>query len=95
MMFRPNISEDEQMLFIFTKETQQNFWMKNTLVALDMLYFDKNKILVEIKESIPPCKTNPCKIYTTKSDKIQFVAEIKAGVIKKLNIKLGSKLEVN
>lgn len=49
LMFRKKLNKDEGMLFKFTDEQIRNFWMKNTLIDLDIGYFDKNKNLIDIK----------------------------------------------
>ena len=38
------------MLFIFNEELVREFWMKNTLINLDIGYFDKNKKLIDIQQ---------------------------------------------
>lgn len=50
LMFRTKLKKDEGMLFIFADEQIRQFWMKNTLINLDIGYFDKNKKLIDIQQ---------------------------------------------
>lgn len=50
LMFRTKLKNDEGMLFVFADEQIRQFWMKNTLINLDIGYFDKNKRLVDIQQ---------------------------------------------
>ncbi len=89
MMFRPNIKENQAMLFAYESPRKMYFWMKNMLIPLDILFFDKNKKLVEIKKNVPPCLTSDCPTYPTQLNNSQFVLEIKSGLADSLNIKVG------
>ena len=64
-------------LFIYQKPQHVSYWMKNTLIPLDILFFDKNKRLVKIIHSAKPCKSALCQRYT--ADQIQYVLELNAG----------------
>ena len=50
LMFRKKLKNNEGMLFIFNEELVREFWMKNTLINLDIGYFDKNKKLIDIQQ---------------------------------------------
>lgn len=50
LMFRKKLNNNEGMLFIFSDEQIRSFWMKNTLIDLDIGYFDKKKILIDIQQ---------------------------------------------
>jgi uncharacterized membrane protein (UPF0127 family) len=62
-MFRPSLAKDRGMLFVFSEKDQHAFWMKNTLIPLDMIRLDEKYTIVDIQEA-QPCKQDPCKIYT-------------------------------
>lgn len=53
LMFRQKLNNNEGMLFVFTDEQVREFWMKNTLISLDIGYFDKNKKLIDIQQMSP------------------------------------------
>lgn len=92
MMFRPHVADSQAMLFIYARPTKMSFWMKNTLVPLDMLFFDQKGILQEIKHNVPPCRSQTCPIYPSKHTDNQYVLEIRGGQAKHRQIHVGDKL---
>ena len=48
LMHRPRLSKDDGMLFLYPHEDERSFWMKNTLIALDIAYFDARGNLVNV-----------------------------------------------
>lgn len=92
LMFREQMAADRGMIFLFGEEAMQAFWMKNTLIPLDILYFDSKFRLVSAQTDVPPCKADPCPSYPT-SAPAQYVLELNAGMADKLGVKVGDKLE--
>ena len=94
LMFRKNLNLDKGMLFIFPNESKVSMWMKNTLVPLDIIFISKNYKIVDI---INNAKAMSKDILTSKV-KAKYALEINAGLVKKLNIKIGNNIyfeEVN
>jgi hypothetical protein len=89
LMFKGGLKDDEAMLFIYQQQGKVSMWMKNTFISLDMLFIDKDKKIRHIAENTEP--------YSTKSISskypVKYVLEIKAGDVKKNNIKVGNKVE--
>lgn len=50
------------MLFVFPSDSGRGFWMKNTLVPLDIAFFDVEGILVD-RLAMDPCTGDPCPVY--------------------------------
>ena len=86
LMFRKNLNLDKGMLFIFPNESKVSMWMKNTLISLDIIFISKNHKIVDI---INNTKAMSKEILTTKVN-AKYVLEINAGLVKKLNIKIGN-----
>lgn len=90
LMNREELLENNGMLFYFPFADKQSFWMKNTLIPLDILFIDDNKI-VDIKKNFLPCKNDSCEIYTS-TKPAKYVLEINSGLSDKFNIKEGDKV---
>lgn len=91
LMFRKNLSKHQGMLFIFPDEKGQAFWMKNTLISLDILWVDREKKIVYYFDEVPPCYTATCPLYEPPSSiQAPYVIEIQAGLRKKLKLNMGT-----
>ena len=91
LMFRDSMPDDHGMLFIFPNEAPRSFWMKNTRIPLDIMYFDKDLRMVSISADTPPCKVRRCPSYPSKGPAM-YVLELNAGMAKKLGIGEGDTL---
>mgnify|MGYP003944607301 CR=1 FL=1 len=88
LMFRKSIPGDYGMLFVYNDEQIRGFWMKNTLVHLDLIFLDKNKQVVDMILNVPPCKADPCQTYASDKE-AQYVIELRGRRAKELNLKIG------
>ncbi|MFA7676399.1 MAG: DUF192 domain-containing protein [Candidatus Shapirobacteria bacterium] len=79
------------MLFIFGYETELPFWMKDTLIPLDMIWLNKDGKIVDIKTAN---ETNSTKIYQNQS-KAQYVLELNANDSQKINLKIGDFIDLS
>ncbi len=78
LMFREKVLPDQGMLFVFEREGVHQFWMKNTLVPLDMIWLDSAKRVIYIAANVPPCKEDPCPSYGPDVP-ARYVLELRAG----------------
>jgi len=92
LMFRLKLALDQGMLFVFEQEGPYSFWMKNTLIPLDMLWLDKDHKIVHIARNVPPCKADPCPSYAPDRPG-SFVLELTAGAADVYGLKLFDRLE--
>lgn len=88
---RKKINQDQGMLFVFTRNEPQSIWMKGMRFPLDIIWLDKDKKAIWIKENAEPCEEGNCEIFTSDKD-AKFVLEINAGEAKKLGLKIGEVL---
>ena len=87
-MFRKSLDRFSGMLFVYDHEQEVNFWMRNTIIPLDLLFFDSKGVLKNAhRNAITFDLTN---IYGGNS--IQYVLEINAGMFDKLGIKPNSEI---
>jgi YVTN family beta-propeller protein len=91
LMFRNHLPWNAGMLFAFNEEEPQTFWMKNTLIPLDMIFVDSSSKIIDIKENVPPCEQEECPNYTS-IEPAQYVLEVNAGFVQEKGIKIGDRL---
>ena len=93
LMYRKSMDDDAGMLFIFEDAQPRAFWMKNTLIPLDILYFDQNRRLVSISANTPPCKNTTTRCPSYPSGKpTKYVLEINAGLSEQHGFEPGDEL---
>ena len=92
LMFRDAMAEDRGMLFIHDAQEPQAYWMKNTKIALDILYFDNDRKLVAQQRDVPPCSLgDACPSYPSNAP-ARYVLELNAGQAEKLKLQDGATL---
>ena len=74
LMFRKSLCENCGMLFIFKEEEKLSFWMKNTLIPLNIIFISEDLKVVDMA-TLEPCRKDPCETYTSK-EKALFVLEV-------------------
>jgi len=94
LMFRDSMPADQGMLFIFPNEAPRSFWMKNTRIPLDIMYFDKDLEMVSISADTPPCRVSRCPSYPSKAPAM-YVLELNAGTASELGVGVGDRLTVD
>lgn len=94
LMYVNELPPDEGMLFIFNDERARSFWMKNTLIALDILYFSADRKLVSAQLDAQPCRADPCRSYPS-TGPAKYVLELNAGVGRDLALKPGDEIVIN
>lgn len=94
LMMRTTLAPDRGMLFVFPRIGPQAFWMKNTLIPLDILYFDTERRLVSMQLDVPPCKADPCPTYPSDAP-ATYVLELSAGTAQRIGAKPGDVLKID
>ena len=90
LMFSPPLPAKSGMLFLFEDMKPRTFWMKNTPIALDMLFFDDSGRLVTL---ISNAKPNTMTLLHSRVA-ARYVLEISGQEASRLNIKIGSRLHL-
>jgi hypothetical protein len=92
LMFRDQMDADAGMLFLFEQQGPQAFWMKNTRIPLDILYFDNSWKLVGWSLDTPPCSLgNQCPSYPSQAP-ARYVLELNAGTAARIGAQFGDRL---
>ena len=94
LMFRDKLPDGTGMLFIHDREEPQAYWMKNTRIPLDILYFDSALKLVSQQRNVPPCSAgNACPSYPSQRP-ARYVLELNAGEAERLKLENGTELQL-
>ncbi len=92
LMFRDAMADDHGMLFIHDRQEPQAYWMKNTRIPLDILYFDRDRRLVSQQRDVPPCSAGDrCPPYPSRAP-AQYVLELNASQAARLGLQDGALL---
>lgn len=92
LMFRDELPDGHGMLFIHDELAPQAYWMKNTRIALDILYFDDDRRLVSQQRDVPPCSAGDrCPSYPSDAP-ARYVLELNAGEAARLGLDDGAEL---
>lgn len=94
LMNRTEMAADHGMLFVFQDDAPRAFWMKNTKIPLDMLFFDAERKLVSVQHDVPPCLADPCPGYSSGAP-ARYVLELNGGRARKLGVQSGDELSIH
>jgi uncharacterized membrane protein (UPF0127 family) len=89
LMFRKKLAKNAGMLFVYDRPARMAFWMKDTLIPLDLLFFTADGTLVYIH---PMAKPHDLTLIGPDRDDICAVLEIAGGEAARQNIKVGQKI---
>lgn len=92
LMFREKVFSDQGMLFIFEEDGIHSFWMKNTLVYLDILWLDSAKRVIHIEANAPPCPEEPCPSYGPRIP-ARYVLELRGGSAEENGIRVSDRVQ--
>jgi uncharacterized membrane protein (UPF0127 family) len=94
LMDRTEMAPDHGMLFVFEDDAPRAFWMKNTKIPLDMLFFDADRRLVSVQHDVPPCTADPCPGYSSGAP-ARYVLELNAGQARTRGVAPGDALQIH
>ena len=89
LMFRKSLEKNSGMLFIFSNDEIQFFWMKNTFIPLDMIFISSKLKITDIYYSAKP---NNDSTIASKAP-ARFVLEVNAGMADRCKLKNGTKVK--
>lgn len=81
---------DQGMLFIFPLQDVHTFWMRNTLVSLDMIFVDRSRSVVGILRDVPTQNDDRRTVGLPST----YVVELNAGSANRLGIAVGSEMKI-
>jgi len=90
LMFRKSMADKEGMFFIFDRDEIRHFWMRNTLIPLDMVFIDSKFSVVDIHRNAKPLDET----VISSRKPARYVLEVNAGKVDQCRIKSGSNIKV-
>src|SRR3989338_2758642 len=94
LMFRQSMPLNRGMLFVFKDQQPRLFWMKNTLIPLDMIFIDANWRVVKLIQSAEHCKEDTCPTYDSERP-AKYVLEVNSGQIREKEVKIGARVQTS
>ena len=92
LMYRQCLPPNQGMLFSFNRPRYAQFWMKNVVISLDMLFLYQGEIKA-IATDVPPCHRDPCPTYGTRT-LIDRVIELRGGRAAELGLEVGDRVTI-
>lgn len=90
LMFRPTLEDNQGMLFSWDDVRRRSFWMKNTCLALDMLFIADDLTIAGVVEQVPPMNERPRGVACPAA----HVLEVPAGWVRKYGVAPGQKITI-
>lgn len=87
-----SLTNEEGMLFIWEEEGIYPFWMKDTLIPLDIIWIDADGTIIDIA-SLQPCEADPCPAYTPQGS-AQYVLETNVGLMQQWETTIGEEARI-
>lgn len=92
LMYRDHLEPGAGMLFLFARDGEYPFWMKNTRIPLDMVWIDSSRRVAHVKVNVPPCHVDDCPSYPPNAV-ARYVLEVAGGVAQQHGLKPGDLLK--
>ena len=89
LMYRESMEDDQGMLFIYDNEAPRAFYMKNTYIPLDIIYFASDSTAVSFQKNAQPQDETSL----PSGEPAQFVLELNAGLADDWNVEVGDKID--
>ena len=93
LMYRENLPERVGMLFVFPEPAPHHFWMKNTMIPLDIIWLDESGRVIHVSANTPPCKADPCPTYGP-DGVVRTVLEIAGGMAAREGVQAGAAVKL-
>ena len=94
LMHRDDLGQDKGMLFIFEDSGVFPFWMKNTLIPLDIIWISQDNVVVYISRDTRPCIADPCPSVNPRKVAL-YVLEVNGGTSDKIGIGIGDMVTID
>jgi uncharacterized membrane protein (UPF0127 family) len=89
LMERDSLPENHGMLFVYPDERERSFWMRNTPLALDIAFLDRNGTIINIATMEPHDDAN-----TTSTSPAMYALEMEAGWFEAHGVAAGARVQL-
>jgi uncharacterized membrane protein (UPF0127 family) len=93
LMYRESLAPRAGMIFLFRDAAPHQFWMKNTMIPLDIVWLDETGRVLFVSANTPPCRADPCPSYGPDLP-ASTVLEIAGGMAAKERVTVGSTIRL-
>jgi uncharacterized protein len=93
LMYRESLPPRNGMIFTFTDGGAHSFWMKNTMIPLDIIWLDAGGRILFVSANTPPCSADPCPTYGPRTP-APIVLEIAGGLAEKEGARVGAMIRI-
>ncbi len=93
LMFRESLPPRTGMIFPFAEAAPHHFWMKNTMIPLDLIWMDAAGRVLYVSANTPPCRSDPCPNYGPE-EHATIVLEIAGGLAAKEGVTRGATIRL-
>jgi uncharacterized protein len=93
LMYRESLAKNHGMVFVFEAPAVQSFWMKNTLIPLDMVFVSENGTVLNVEHADTQPNASDSELRSYQSDgEAKYVVEMRRGFADRVGIEPGTKL---
>ena len=93
LAFRQGLPADTGMLYIFESTGLHRVQTRQFRIAVDMLWIDESRHVVQVLEQVPPCDRDPCPFYGPPPELVRYLIEAEGGYVKRTGITTGMELK--
>lgn len=94
LMYRESLAPRTGMIFLFSDSSAHHFWMKNTMIPLDIIWMDGSGKVLFVSANTPPCRSDPCPTYGPDMA-ASVVLEIAGAAAAAEGVQVGSNLKLS
>jgi uncharacterized protein len=92
LMFRRSLAPHAGMAFVWRRDVDGAFWMKDTLIPLSIAFYDARGRIVRILD-MAPCRADPCQIYDPRAT-YRGALEVNKGAFRRWQVRVGDRITV-
>lgn len=94
LMGRESLGRDRGMVFVYAEDQILRFWMKGTLIPLDIIFINGASVVVDVQTMRPESETAPSLPITRSAAPARFAIEVNEGVAAECGIEPGAAAEI-